>query len=53
MADYYSALGVERGADDKTLKSAYRKMAMQFHPDRNADNPTAEAKFKEIGRAHV
>jgi molecular chaperone DnaJ len=52
MADYYSALGVERGADDKTLKSAYRKMAMQFHPDRNADNPTAEAKFKEVNEAY-
>ncbi len=52
MADYYSVLGVERGADDRTLKSAYRKMAMQYHPDRNADNPEAEKKFKEVNEAY-
>ena len=52
MSDYYSVLGVERGADDKTLKSAYRKQAMQYHPDRNPDNPAAEAKFKSLNEAY-
>ena len=52
MRDYYSVLGVERGADEKTLKSAYRKQAMQYHPDRNPDNPEAEAKFKELNQAY-
>ena len=52
MADYYSVLGVERGADDKALKSAYRKLAMQYHPDRNPDNPSAEVKFKELNEAY-
>ena len=52
MSDYYGVLGVERGADDKTLKSAYRKLAMQYHPDRNPDNPAAEAKFKELNEAY-
>ncbi|PWL19509.1 molecular chaperone DnaJ [Falsochrobactrum shanghaiense] len=50
--DYYEALGVERTADEKTLKSAFRKLAMQYHPDRNPDNPEAERKFKEIGEAY-
>lgn len=50
--DYYEVLGVDRRADDKALKSAYRKLAMQFHPDRNADNPEAEAKFKEVSEAY-
>ena len=52
MRDYYSVLGVERGADDQTIKSAYRKLAMQYHPDRNPDNPDAEAKFKELNEAY-
>ena len=47
--DYYEVLGVERNADDATLKQAYRKLALQFHPDRNPGNPEAEAKFKELG----
>lgn len=50
--DYYEVLGVERGADEKALKSAYRKLAMQFHPDRNSDNPEAESKFKEVSEAY-
>lgn len=52
MRDYYSVLGVERGADDKTIKSAYRKQAMQYHPDRNPGDAEAEAKFKEVSEAY-
>ena len=51
-ADYYETLGVSRDADDKALKSAFRKMAMKYHPDRNPDDATAEAKFKEVGEAY-
>lgn len=51
-ADYYELLGVERSADGKVLKSAFRKMAMKYHPDRNPDDPTAESKFKEINEAY-
>ncbi|AGF73965.1 heat shock protein DnaJ [Bartonella australis AUST/NH1] len=50
--DYYEILGVTRGCDDKKLKSAFRKLAMQYHPDRNAGNKEAEQKFKEIGEAY-
>ena len=50
--DYYEVLGVDRSADEKTLKSAFRKKAMQFHPDRNPDDPEAEAKFKEVNEAY-
>lgn len=50
--DYYETLGVERGADEAALKSAYRKLAMQFHPDRNPGNAEAEQKFKELSVAY-
>ena len=50
--DFYKVLGVERGASDEDLKKAYRTLAMKYHPDRNKDDPTAEAKFKEISEAY-
>ena len=50
--DYYEVLGVARDADEETLKKAYRKLAMKYHPDRNPDDKSAEAKFKEINEAH-
>src|SRR6201985_39892 len=50
--DYYEVLGVARDADEGSLKSAYRKLAMQYHPDRNPNNPTAEEKFKEAAEAY-
>lgn len=50
--DYYETLGVDRGADEATIKSAYRKKAMQYHPDRNPGNPEAEEKFKEATEAY-
>ncbi len=50
--DYYEILGVTKGTNAQELKSAYRKLAMQYHPDRNPDNPEAEKKFKEISEAY-
>ncbi len=50
--DYYEVLGVNRDADDDTIKKAYRKLAMKFHPDRNPDNKDAEEKFKEAKEAY-
>ncbi|MAW88558.1 MAG: molecular chaperone DnaJ [Phyllobacteriaceae bacterium] len=51
-ADFYETLGVARGADEKELKSAFRKLAMKYHPDRNPGDAEAEKKFKEIGEAY-
>lgn len=51
-ADYYDLLGVDRGVDEKALKSAFRKKAMQHHPDRNPDNPEAEKEFKRLNEAY-
>lgn len=50
--DYYEILGVDKNADAQALKKAYRKLAMQYHPDRNPDNKEAEEKFKEINEAY-
>ncbi|MDR1990217.1 MAG: DnaJ domain-containing protein [Acidobacteriaceae bacterium] len=50
--DYYATLGVSKTATDKELKQAYRKLARKFHPDVNAGDKSAEAKFKEINEAH-
>jgi molecular chaperone DnaJ len=50
--DYYEVLGVGRDADEQQVKSAYRKLALQYHPDRNPDNPEAEEKFKEAAEAY-
>ena len=49
---YYEVLGCQKGADGAILKSSYRKMAMEFHPDRNPGDGTAELKFKEINEAY-
>ena len=50
--DYYELLQVERGADDRTIKAAYRRLAMECHPDRNGGCPDAEARFKAISEAY-
>lgn len=51
--DYYEVLGVDKGADDETLKKAYRKLAKKYHPDANPGNKEAEAKFKEASEAYA
>lgn len=51
--DYYEVLGVERTVDNGSLKTAYRKLALQFHPDRNPDDPSAEERFKEVSEAYA
>ncbi len=50
--DYYEILGVSRDADNGVIKKAYRKLALQYHPDRNPDNKEAEEKFKEAAEAY-
>ena len=52
MTDYYKILGVRRAASRAEIKSAYRKLARQYHPDRNPGDKTAEAKFKEVQEAY-
>ena len=51
--DYYEVLGVARNADDQQIKSAYRKLALQYHPDRNPGDRTAEERFKEAAEAYA
>src|SRR6476659_5506875 len=50
--DYYTTLGVGRDAGAEDLKKAYRKLAMQYHPDRNPGNKQAEGRFKEVNEAY-
>ena len=50
--DYYEVLGVARDASEDEIKRAYRKMALQNHPDHNPDNPEAEQRFKEAAEAY-
>lgn len=50
--DYYQILGVERNADDDTIRKAYRKLAKKYHPDVNSGNAAAEEKFKEVTEAY-
>lgn len=51
--DYYQVLGIDKGADDATIKKAYRGLAKKYHPDTNPDNAEAEAKFKEASEAYA
>src|ERR1700681_3117643 len=50
--DYYEVLGVTRDCTPEQLKTAYRKLAMQYHPDRNNGDKGAEDRFKEVGEAY-
>src|SRR5579863_5628480 len=50
--DYYKTLGVGKNASDEEIKKAYRKLARQYHPDRNPGDKKAEERFKEISQAH-
>src|SRR5207237_9061488 len=51
--DYYEVLGVTRTSSEQDLKSAYRRLAHQYHPDKNRNDPQAEEKFKEAAEAYA
>ncbi|HAT86667.1 MAG TPA: molecular chaperone DnaJ, partial [Rhizobiales bacterium] len=52
MRDPYSVLGVSTGADEREIKSAFRKLAMKYHPDQNQGDPAAQEKFAQINQAY-
>jgi molecular chaperone DnaJ len=52
ILDYYKTLGVSKDASDEEIKKAYRRLALQYHPDRNPDNKEAEARIREINAAY-
>ena len=51
-ADYYNTLGISKNASQEEIKSAYRKLAMKYHPDKNPGDASSEAKFKEASEAY-
>jgi len=51
-SDYYNVLGIDKGASEGDIKKAYRKLAMQYHPDKNPGDKASEAKFKEVSQAY-
>ncbi len=51
-ADYYNTLGISKNASKEEIKSAYRKLAMKYHPDKNPGDTSSEAKFKEASEAY-
>ena len=53
VRDYYKTLGVPRDASEKEIKKAYRKLAQQYHPDKNPGDKSSELKFKEINEAYT
>src|SRR4051812_27783437 len=53
VADYYETLGLGRGASDAEIKKAYRRLAMQYHPDRNAGDKASEEEFKKVSEAYA